>query len=136
MLLLLPVYSLHGKNAAFGAQQQKEFLAVLLLLPVYFCCCQCTHPVVRKLPFTSSHKTSSLLSCCCCQCTLLLPVYSTCGKEAALGIQQQEEIITGLVAVASVQEVLQRHRALGRADDVDWLALCPPKRDSNISQTM
>ena len=29
-------------------------------------------------------------------------MYSTCGKEAALGIQQQEEIITGLVAVASV----------------------------------
>lgn len=63
-------------------------------------------------------------------------MYSPCGKEAAVSIQQQEELVAGLVAVAGVQEVLQRHGALGGADDVDVLALRPPDADTSISQAV
>ena len=67
---------------------------------------------------------------------LLLPVYSPGSKEAAVSIQQQEELVAGLVAVAGVQEVFQRHGALGGADDVDILALRPPDTDISISQSL
>ena len=48
------------------------------------------------------------------------------GEEVPGGVEQQEELLLRLAAVPCVQEVLEWHRPLGRADHVDVLLLDAP----------
>ena len=55
-------------------------------------------------------------------------------KEVALGVLEQEPLVPGLSAGAGVEEVLEGHGTLGRADHPDLLHLCPAHPVSKLCQ--
>lgn len=58
---------------------------------------------------------------------VLLPLPLPLGKESPTGINQEKELVLGLLAVASVQVMFQGYRPSQRADHIDFLPLDPPE---------